>query len=104
VDGSSRSVPVLKGWRVCLFDLDGVLTPTAELHMLAWSTMLTDYLAGDGAAEPYTGADYFAHIDGKPRYDGVRDFLASRGLRLPEGQPTDPPEAGTVCGLGDLVR
>jgi beta-phosphoglucomutase family hydrolase len=101
VDGSVRNVAALDGWRACLFDLDGVLTPTAELHMLAWSRLFTGFLAEAGAAEQYTGADYFAHIDGKPRYDGVRDFLASRGLRLPEGQPTDSPEAGTVCGLGN---
>jgi beta-phosphoglucomutase family hydrolase len=67
-----------------LFDLDGVVTPTAEVHMRAWSEMFNAYLEelnerGAGQA-PYTDADYFAHVDGKPRYDGVRDFLTSRGL------------------------
>jgi beta-phosphoglucomutase family hydrolase len=88
-----------------LFDLDGVLTPTAEVHMRAWAEMFTAFLATweDPSADtsPYTDADYFAHVDGKPRYDGVRDLLAARGIHLPEGQPADPPEAETVCGLGN---
>ncbi len=88
-----------------LFDLDGVLTPTAEVHMRAWAEMFTAFLAGwqDPSADtsPYTDADYFAHVDGKPRYDGVRDLLAARGIHLAEGQPSDPPEAETVCGLGN---
>lgn len=84
-----------------LFDLDGVLTPTAEVHMRAWAEMFNSFLAGRGLTEPYTDADYFAYVDGKPRYDGVRSFLASRGITLPEGEPTDPPEAETVCGLGN---
>jgi beta-phosphoglucomutase family hydrolase len=88
-----------------LFDLDGVLTPTAVVHMAAWSEMFNAYLAGvhdEGAdTSPYTPEDYYAHVDGKPRYDGVRDFLRSRGIDLPEGSPTDPPDAETVCGLGN---
>lgn len=87
-----------------LFDLDGVLTPTAEVHMLAWDRMFNGFLAGRAGAEafePYTDADYFAQVDGKPRYDGVRDFLASRDITLPFGDPSDPPEAETVCGLGN---
>ena len=117
--------------RVCdaaLFDLDGVLTPTAEVHMRAWSRMFNDFLAaraastgsvshgerrlssgsdpssGSGSAEDlssYSDADYFEHVDGKPRYDGVRDFLASRRIALSLGDPSDPPEAETVCGLGN---
>ncbi|KRE54604.1 HAD family phosphatase [Phycicoccus sp. Soil748] len=85
-----------------LFDLDGVLTPTAEVHMRAWDVMFNDYLRdrGDGQ-QPYTDADYFASVDGKPRYDGVRTFLASRGITLPEGTPDDSPEQETVCGLGN---
>jgi len=85
-----------------LFDLDGVLTPTAEVHMRAWDVMFNAYLRdrGDGQA-PYTDADYFASVDGKPRYDGVRTFLASRGITLPEGTPEDGPEQETVCGLGN---
>ena len=65
-----------------LFDLDGVVTPTAEVHMRAWSEMFNAFLSsfqGQGDLSPYTEVDYFAHVDGKPRYDGVRDFLSSRG-------------------------
>ena len=76
-----------------LFDLDGVITPTAEIHEHAWAELFADY--------DYTPADYIAHIDGRPRYDGVRAFLASRGVALPEGDPSDPPDAATVCGLGN---
>lgn len=84
-----------------LFDLDGVLTPTAEVHMRAWSEMFNEYLAAHPDQSPYTDSDYFAYVDGKPRYDGVRDFLASRSIVLPEGTPDDPVDAETVCGLGN---
>ena len=84
-----------------LFDLDGVITPTAIVHMRAWSEMFNAYLTSRGITEPYTDEDYFAHVDGKPRYDGVRTFLASRGITLPEGEPTDAPGTETVCGLGN---
>lgn len=84
-----------------LFDIDGVLTPTAEVHMRAWAKMFNDYLADRWVAAPYTDADYFEYVDGKPRYDGVRSFLASRGITLPDGDPDDGPEAVTVCGLGN---
>lgn len=76
-----------------LFDLDGVITPTAEIHEHAWGELFADY--------DYTEADYLAHIDGKPRYDGVRSFLASRGVNLPEGSPDDPPGDDTVSALGN---
>jgi len=88
-------------FRAVLFDLDGVITPTAEVHMRAWSKMFNDFLDERGVTEPYTDQDYFDHVDGKPRYDGVRDFLASRGIELPEGGPDDPPGVQTVRGLGD---
>ncbi|TIC81085.1 beta-phosphoglucomutase family hydrolase [Nocardioides sp. GY 10127] len=95
-------------WRAVgavLFDLDGVLTPTAEVHMVAWGEMFNAFLADvdDPGADtsPYTDADYFAHVDGKPRYDGVRDFLASRGITLPEGGADDPADAVSVRGLGN---
>jgi beta-phosphoglucomutase family hydrolase len=88
-----------------LFDLDGVLTPTAQVHMRAWAEMFNAFLATwqDSAADtsPYTDDDYFAHVDGKPRYDGVRDLLTARGIRLPEGTPGDTPDQDTVCGLGN---
>ena len=89
-----------------LFDLDGVVTPTAEVHMLAWEQMFNAFLAmpdapGGGDRSPYTPQDYFDHVDGKPRFDGVRDFLASRAIDLPEGTVTDGVEAVTVHGLGN---
>jgi beta-phosphoglucomutase family hydrolase len=83
-----------------LFDLDGVITPTAEVHMHAWAEMFSAFLAQQHAA-PYTEQDYFAHVDGKPRYDGVAALLASRGLDLPWGDPGDTPETHSVCGLGN---
>jgi HAD superfamily hydrolase (TIGR01509 family) len=83
-----------------LFDLDGVLTPTAEVHRRAWARLFEAYFAQVGRGT-YSEADYFAHIDGKPRYDGVRDELAAHGITLPEGDPGDGPDAETVCGLGN---
>ena len=90
-----------------LFDLDGVVTPTAEVHMRAWSEMFNAFLgsydcSGDTVdTRPYTDADYFAHVDGKPRYDGVRDFLTARGIELPEGNDDDAGTEATVKGLGN---
>lgn len=84
-----------------LFDLDGVLTPTAEVHMRAWEHMFDAFFTARGVTPPYSDADYFAYVDGRPRYDGVRATLASRGVVLPEGEPTDTPQAFTVCGLGN---
>lgn len=84
-----------------LFDLDGVITPTAQVHMVAWSRMFTEYFTTHGVIPPYTDDDYFEYVDGKPRYDGVRACLASRGIVLPEGTPADEPGLETVCGLGN---
>ncbi|ARC57845.1 putative glycosyl hydrolase [Frondihabitans sp. 762G35] len=95
-----RDATRLSSLRALLFDLDGVLTPTAEVHMRAWSRLFTDYLTSRDA-EPYSEADYFRYVDGKPRYDGVRDLLASRGITIPEGTPDDSPDLETVCGLGN---
>lgn len=97
---TDRPAPALDGLDAVLFDLDGVLTPTAVVHMHAWARLFAPLLAERDAA-PYTDADYFAHIDGKPRYDGVRTLLASRGIDLPWGDPTDSPDTETVCGLGN---
>jgi beta-phosphoglucomutase family hydrolase len=83
-----------------LFDLDGVITPTAEVHMHAWAEMFAPYLEERHVA-PYSEQDYFAHIDGRPRYDGVAALLASRDLDVPWGDPSDTPDADTVCGLGN---
>jgi beta-phosphoglucomutase family hydrolase len=87
--------------RGVLFDLDGVLTPTAEVHMHAWSRLFTPFLEKQGVSPAYSDADYFEYIDGKPRYDGVRSLLASRGITLPDGLPTDSPDQDTVSGLGN---
>ena len=84
-----------------LFDLDGVLTPTAELHMRAWRQLFVDFLAMRGIDQPYVESDYFNYIDGKPRYDGIRAFLASRRVQLAEGDPSDSPQVETVCGLAN---
>jgi len=84
----------------CLFDLDGVLTDTASVHRAAWKETFDAYLSAHGGA-PFTDDDYDDYVDGKPRADGVRDFLASRGIRLPEGQPDDPPGHDTVHGIGN---
>jgi len=84
-----------------LFDLDGVLTPTADVHMAAWRRMFSEYFAAHGVTPVYTDDDYFAYIDGKPRYDGVRACLASRGIDLPWGDPSDLPGDSTVCALGN---
>ncbi len=84
-----------------LFDLDGVITPTALVHMRAWSAMFNAFLEGRGLPADYSDDDYHRYVDGKPRYDGVRSFLASRDIELPEGTPDDPSDADTVCGLGN---
>ncbi|MEU7473971.1 beta-phosphoglucomutase family hydrolase [Streptomyces sp. NPDC044984] len=87
----------------CLFDLDGVVTKTAVVHAAAWREMFDAFLRErDGDAfRPFTDADYDEYVDGRPRADGVRTFLASRGIELPGGEPGDPPGARTVHGLGN---
>src|SRR5262249_3477052 len=93
--------------RACLFDLDGVLTPTAAVHAAAWKQMFDSYLRqrADRTGEQFVPfdpvADYDAYVDGKPRADGTRAFLQARGITLPEGHPDDPPDAETVNGLGN---
>ena len=97
-----------------LFDLDGVVTDTASIHATCWKQMFDQYLRNRArnrgeAFRPFELAtDYRLYVDGKPRFDGVRDFLASRGIHLPEGNPEDPTDVETVCGLGnrknDLVN
>src|SRR5215831_13177008 len=97
-----------------LFDLDGVITDTASLHATCWKQMFDDYLQNRAkdSGEPFkpfdVTKDYLLYVDGKPRFDGVRDFLRSRGIVLPEGSVDDEPSANTVGGLGnrknDLVN
>jgi beta-phosphoglucomutase family hydrolase len=95
------------GVTACLFDLDGVLTQTAKVHAAAWKQMFDDYLRGraERTGERFVAfdpvRDYDDYVDGKPRYEGVRSFLASREIELPEGGPQDPPDAETVHALGD---
>ncbi|MEM9131826.1 MAG: HAD-IA family hydrolase [Actinomycetota bacterium] len=88
-----------------LFDLDGVVTPTAEVHEQAWAALfdwfLTEHGAGVADRSPFTPVDYQTYVDGKPRYDGVRSFLESRDVTLPDGDPSDPPGHETVCALGN---
>jgi beta-phosphoglucomutase family hydrolase len=93
--------------QACLFDLDGVLTQTAKVHAAAWKEMFDTFLRtrAERRGEPFVPfdavKDYDEYVDGKPRYDGVRSFLASRGIVLPEGDPSDPPNAETIAGLGN---
>lgn len=89
-----------------IFDLDGVITKTADVHERAWAELFNSYLReradhGGDPFEPFTSADYGRYVDGKPRYDGVHSFLQWRGIDLPWGDPSDPPDAETVCGLGN---
>ncbi|MFG3357024.1 beta-phosphoglucomutase family hydrolase [Streptomyces griseofuscus] len=92
--------------RACLFDLDGVLTQTAKVHAAAWKEMFDAYLRERAQREgtefvPFDAVrDYDECVDGRPREDGVRTFLAARGVHLPEGSPQDPPDAETVQALG----
>jgi beta-phosphoglucomutase family hydrolase len=96
-----------EGIRVCLFDLDGVLTKTAKVHAAAWEEMFNAYLrdraahAGERFVPFDPVADYDEYVDGKPRYEGVQSFLLARGIALPRGEPSDPPDAETIDGLGN---
>jgi beta-phosphoglucomutase family hydrolase len=88
----------------CLFDLDGVVTKTAVVHAAAWKETFDAFLREHegGHVRPFDAvADYDEYVDGRPRADGVRTFLASRGIHLPEGDPDDAPDAPTVHGLGN---
>ena len=89
-----------------VFDMDGVVTQTASVHQAAWKTLFDEFLrqratTGGPPFREFTPNDYLRYVDGKPRYDGVRDFLASRDITLPWGSEGDLPEAETVCGLGN---
>lgn len=88
-------------FQAVISDMDGVLTRTASLHERAWKRLFDDFLGHYPEQRPFSSADYRAHVDGKPRYQGIADFLASRGLDLPYGQPSDDPEELTICGLGN---
>ena len=93
--------------RACLFDMDGVLTRTAEVHAAAWKAMFDDYLRERSATtrEPFAPfdpvGDYATYVDGRPRCDGVQAFLRSRHINLPRGFRCDPPGTETLHGLGN---
>jgi beta-phosphoglucomutase family hydrolase len=103
----SKSAITRDRYDAVLLDLDGVITDTASVHAACWKQMFDEYLQkratqrGEAFRAFDIAADYRLYVDGKPRFDGVRDFLASRDIQLREGTPDDPPEAETVCGLGN---
>jgi beta-phosphoglucomutase-like phosphatase (HAD superfamily) len=103
----SRRMITCDQYDAVLFDLDGVITDTANMHARCWKQMFDEYLRKramqrDEVSVPFDLAtDYRLYVDGKPRFDGVRAFLTSRGIRLPEGSPDDPPQLETVGGLGN---
>ena len=98
---AANALPDLTAYDAVLFDLDGVLTPTAEVHMHAWQTMFEELFAAWDITPPYTERDYFEYLDGKKRYDGVASLLRSRDVEVPWGHPSDPLEADTICGIGN---
>ncbi|MFE6736140.1 HAD family hydrolase [Microbacterium sp. NPDC057650] len=96
-----ESLPDLRAAAGVLFDLDGVLTPTAEVHMRAWQAVFDDVFAHWGITPPYTDVDYYAHVDGKKRYDGVAAVMRSRNVEIPWGHVDDAPTEDTICGIGN---
>ncbi|SJN15980.1 Beta-phosphoglucomutase [Microbacterium esteraromaticum] len=98
---STPHLPDLHSAPGVLFDLDGVLTPTAEVHMHAWQRVFDEVFERWGIEPAYTDADYYAYVDGKKRYDGVASLLRSRNVEIPWGHVDDAPEAETVCGVGN---
>jgi HAD superfamily hydrolase (TIGR01509 family) len=84
-----------------LFDLDGVLTPTAEVHMRAWKVVFDDVFERWGITPPYMDADYYDFVDGKKRYDGVASLMQNRNVEVPWGEVDDDPSAETICGIGN---
>ena len=105
---SESEYPITRGrYDAVLLDLDGVITDTASIHAACWKQMFDEYLQKRAAQRgeafhPFEiDTDYRLYVDGKPRFDGARDFLTSRGIPLPDGSPHDPPHADTVCGLAN---
>ncbi|WP_292811548.1 beta-phosphoglucomutase family hydrolase [Microbacterium sp.] len=98
---TADALPDLSAFDAVLFDLDGVLTPTAEVHEYAWKTMFDQLFADWDITPAYTERDYFEYLDGKKRYDGVASLLRSRDIEIEWGAPSDPTSADTVCGIGN---
>ena len=96
-----ENLPDLRRAEGVLFDLDGVLTPTADVHMRAGQAVFDEVFARGENTPPYPDADYYAYVDGKRRYDGVASLLRSRNVEIPWGDPGDPSDAETVCGIGN---
>jgi alpha,alpha-trehalase len=106
VSEPGRPALYLDGLEAVVFDTDGVLTDTASVHAAAWKRLFDEYLQQRRACasepfRPFTEADYLRFVDGRPCYDGVAGFLASRDTFLPSGSPADPPDRETICGLGN---
>ncbi|MFW6123332.1 MAG: HAD family hydrolase [Thermodesulfobacteriota bacterium] len=104
---SSKRFVTRENFDAVLFDLDGVLTATAKVHATCWKKTFDEYLKQQAAktGEPFKpfdlDRDYGEYVDGKPRYDGVKSFLESRDIHLPYGDPSDPPDKETICGIGN---
>jgi phosphoglycolate phosphatase-like HAD superfamily hydrolase len=96
-DAGREGAPI----EAAILDLDGVLTDTASVHQRAWALAFDELLELEGQ-RPFTREDYLRHVDGKPRLDGVRAFLAARGIDRREGDPRDPPGHATVSSIGSL--
>jgi beta-phosphoglucomutase family hydrolase len=114
---AGQQVLLPRGIRACLFDLDGVLTDTAGPHAQAWKETFDGFLRSRALEQgslfvPFELRDYEEYVNGRERFEGVRSFLDSRGIRLPEGSAGDPPGLASVCGIGnrknalvlDLIR
>jgi trehalose 6-phosphate phosphatase len=107
VDPTGKCARVRVGFNVPIFDLDGVVTKTAKIHTAVWKKLFDEYFKERAAGEAEKsklfdiGMDYPRYLDGKPRYEGVRSFLRSRGVELPYGSPDDPWDKETICGLGN---
>jgi beta-phosphoglucomutase family hydrolase len=104
---AERRKPSPHDFDAAIFDMDGVVTQTAAVHSTAWKRMFDEYLAlratrlGEPFVEFTHASDYLKHVDGRPRYQGVANFLGSRGIQIAFGSPSDAPSAETVCGLGN---
>ena len=106
MDPERKVVIITDLFDAVIFDMDGVVTHTARVHAAAWARLFDGYLSDRAAItgeafRPFSVDDYRRFIDGRPRYDGVRSFLAARGITLPEGEASDPPDRQTVSGLGN---